>query len=210
MSRRGRVRQAVWQQGLLVLFLVILWVMLWDQLNVLNIVTGLVLAIFVTRVFYLPPVELSGRFNFFYAAVFLAWFLGHMVAASFQVAWSAVRPRGVNAGSVIELDLHTRSDLLISGVSVVLGLIPGSIAIEIDRPHSVIYVHVLDCATDEAVDAARAQIYRIEYFLIASFGSAHDITALNEWRAENGRPPVLASRSVQQRASHHREKEERR
>lgn len=196
--RRSKARRSILQQALLVLVLCALWIMLWDQFTVLNIVSGLALGILVTRWFYLPPIELSGRFNLYYAVQFVLWFTASMIVASVQVSWSAVRRRGVRAGSVIELDLHTRSDLLITAVSVVLGLIPGSICIEVDRPHSVIYVHVLDCSTEEAIDRAREQIYRIEHLLIATFGSAHDLTALNEWRMENGRKPVLAQRTIRQ------------
>ena len=195
-TKRSKARRSILQQALLVLVLCALWIMLWDQFTVLNIVTGLVLGILVTRWFYLPPVELSGRFNPFYAVQFILWFTASMIIASVHVSWSAVRRRGVRAGSVIELDLHTRSDLLITAVSVVLGLIPGSICIEVDRPHSVIYVHVLDCSTEEAIEKSREQIYRIEHLLIATFGSAHDLTALNEWRVENGRKPVLAQRTI--------------
>ncbi len=196
MTRRQRVRRSLLQQTLHVLALCVLWILLWDDLSILNIITGIVLGIIVIRMFYLPPIELSGRFNPYYAALFVGWFTASMVIASIEVSWSALRRRGVSAGSVIEIDLHTRSDLLITAVSVVLGLIPGSICIEVDRPHSVIYVHVLDCSTEEAIARSREQIYRIEHLLIATFGSAHDLTVLNEWRSENGKKPVLASRTI--------------
>ncbi|MPS76293.1 MAG: Na+/H+ antiporter subunit E, partial [Microbacterium sp.] len=40
-------------------WLIVLWMLLWAQFTVLSFLTGLVVAIFVTRVFRLPTVELS-------------------------------------------------------------------------------------------------------------------------------------------------------
>ena len=56
-------------------WLIALWMLLWGQFTVLAFVTGLVVAVFVTRVFRLPPVELSGRVNLWYGLVFVAEFL---------------------------------------------------------------------------------------------------------------------------------------
>ena len=44
------------QQLVLVFFLVVLWVMLWDSVSLMHIITGVILSFLVTRVFYLPPV----------------------------------------------------------------------------------------------------------------------------------------------------------
>lgn len=184
------------QQWLLLAGLIILWIMLWDEVSVLSVVTGFIIAWTVSRIFYLPPVELSGRLNVWYLLVFLAWFLWSMVRASIEVAWLSVRPARVRAGSLVAVDLHTRSDLLITLVALVAGLIPGSFATEINRARSTIYLHVLNCATDEDVEKARADAYRIEFYLVRAIGSGHDIAILNDWRAEQGLPPVLESKSI--------------
>ncbi|MFL0516059.1 Na+/H+ antiporter subunit E [Brevibacterium luteolum] len=187
------------QQWLLLAGLIILWIMLWDEVSVLSVVTGFIIAWTVSRIFYLPPVELSGRLNVWYLLVFLAWFLWSMVRASIEVAWLSVRPARVRAGSLVAVDLHTRSDLLITLVALVAGLIPGSFATEINRARSTIYLHVLNCATDEDVEKARADAYRIEFYLVRAIGSGHDIAILNDWRAEQGLPPVLESKSITHR-----------
>lgn len=187
------------QHWLLLAGLIILWVMLWDDVSVLTVSAGFVIAWTVSRFFYLPPVELSGRLNVWYGIVFGVWFTWSMIKASIHVAWLAVRPTKVRAGSLVAIDLHTRSDLLITLVALVAGLIPGSFATEINRARSTIYLHVLDCASDKDVEEARAVAYRIEHHLVRAIGSAHDIAILNDWREENGQPPVLAHLSITQR-----------
>ena len=55
--------RSVWRQLPLLVGLLVLWLLLWDHVDVLTVVTGVPLAVGVTRALYLPPVLLSGRFN---------------------------------------------------------------------------------------------------------------------------------------------------
>ena len=166
------------QQLVLVFFLVLLWVMLWDSVSLMHIITGVVLALVVTRVFYLPPVVLSGRFNIIHALRFGLWFLDSLMRASVQVAWFAFRRRAVGAGSVIACDLRTSSDLLMTLVADTASLIPGSIIIDSDRALGVLYLHVLDCDSEEKIFSAKQQVYLIEELLIRAVGSLRDLAAL--------------------------------
>lgn len=166
------------QQLVLVFFLVVLWVMLWDSVSLMHIITGVVLALVVTRVFYLPPVVLSGRFNILHALSYGLWFLYSLIHASVEVAWFAFRPRAVGAGSVIACDLRTSSDLLMTLVADTASLIPGSIIIDSDRALGVLYLHVLDCDSEEKIISAKAQVYHIERLLIRALGSHRDLAAL--------------------------------
>ena len=79
----------------LVAGLTVLWALLWGSWSVLTLLCGLVVALLVTQLLPLPPVPLSKRFSLPRAVWFLAVWAGHVVVASFRVAWAAVRPRGV-------------------------------------------------------------------------------------------------------------------
>ncbi|TSI13255.1 Na+/H+ antiporter subunit E [Brevibacterium aurantiacum] len=171
-------RRSFVQQLVLVFFLVLLWVMLWDAVSLMHIITGIILAFLVTRVFYLPPVVLSGRFNIIHALSYGLWFLYSLIIASVEVAWYAFRPRAVGAGSVIACDLRTSSDLLMTLVADTASLIPGSIIVDSDRALGVLYLHVLDCDSEEKVLAAKELVYHIEELLIKALGSHRDLAAL--------------------------------
>ena len=166
------------QQLVLVFFLVLLWVMLWDSVSLMHIITGVILAFVVTRVFYLPPVVLSGRFNIIHALNYGLWFLYSLIHASVEVAWYAFRPRAVGAGSVIACDLRTSSDLLMTLVADTASLIPGSIIIDSDRAQGILYLHVLDCDSEEKILSAKQLVYHIEELLIKAVGSHRDLAAL--------------------------------
>lgn len=169
------------QQLVLVFFLVVLWVMLWDSVSLMHILTGVVLALVVTRVFYLPPVVLSGRFNFIGALNYGLWFMYSLIHASVEVAWFGFRRRAVGAGSVIACDLRTSSDLLMTLVADTASLIPGSIIIDSDRAQGVLYLHVLDCDSEEKIVSAKKQVYHIEELLIRALGSHRDLAALKAY-----------------------------
>lgn len=166
------------QQLVLLVSLVLLWLMLWDSITVVTVVSGIVLAFVVTRVFYLPPVVLSGRFNVWHALVFGLWFLYSVLHASIEVAWYAFRRKAVGAGSVIACDLRTSSDLVLTLIADTASLIPGSIIIDSDRAMGMLYLHFLDCDSEEKLRKAKAQVYYIEELLIRTLGSHRDLAAL--------------------------------
>ena len=78
MSRR---RISLRQELPLLVWLVIVWGALWQDFSPGNLLFGALLAVAVARLFYLPPVELSGRFNILYAVPFALMFLAKVAVA---------------------------------------------------------------------------------------------------------------------------------
>lgn len=178
-------------------FLVIVWIMLWDSVSMLTVLTGIGVAFGVMWLFRLPPIKLSGRFNIIYGLRFVGWFVYKVCTASVHVAWLAVRPKQVGPGSMVAVALNTRSDLLITLVTLVNGLLPGTFVTEVDRANAVLYLHALGANTSTAVEQARAETYTIERHLVMALGSAHDLAALNEWRLARGEAPVLRHKALE-------------
>jgi multicomponent Na+:H+ antiporter subunit E len=168
----------VWQQLPLLVALVVLWMLLWGSVSWLNLVTGILLAVGVTRVLYLPPVELSGRFNVIWFVVFLVRFLGQLVVASFLVAFQAFRPRGISRNSIVAVQLVTRSDFIMTVTAVAISVIPGSIVLEADREGGILYLHALGTDDQSSVDAVRETVLRTEARLVRAVGSLDDVRRL--------------------------------
>ena len=176
-EEQTRRRATLLEQVPLLLALVALWMMLWGSVTVLTIVTGIVVALAVTRAFYLPPVELSGRFNVFWFAVFVARVLGEIVVASFQVAFQAFAREPMPYSAVIRIDLRTRSDFIMTGTAIAASVVPGSVVLEIDRVNARLYVHTLGARTPDDIEKARAHVLSLEHDLLRAWGSA------DEWKA---------------------------
>ncbi len=174
------VRWNLWRQLPLLLGLVLLWAILWGQVTWLSLITGLIVAVTVTRVFYLPPAELSGRINFWYALVFLVYLLLDVAVASFTVAYQALNPRPIPRSSVIGIQLRTRSDLIMTLDAIAMSLVPGSLVVEADRERSVLYLHTFATHTIEDVEAMRRKVLVVEARIVRAIGSRADLERLHE------------------------------
>ena len=162
----------LWRQLPFFVWLIALWMLLWGQFTVLAFVTGLVAAVAVTRVFRLPPVELSGRLNLWYGLVFVVTFFAALVRGSLLVAWQVLDVRRQPGGSIIAVNLRTDDDLIMTHTAVTASLIPGSLVIEADRDRRVLYLHVLGATTPEEVDHQRRAVLGWEARIVRAVGSA--------------------------------------
>lgn len=172
---RARMRKVLLHQLPLLIWLVLLWMLLWGAFSWMNLVSGAIIALIVTRVFYLPPIQLSGRFNVWWAFRFGVRFLWDVLSASVQVSWLAINPRSIPSSSVVAVPLRSRSDLIMTLVSISISLVPGSLVVEADRLRAVLYVHVLNTRTPEDVDVARADVLDVERRIVLALGSRDDI-----------------------------------
>jgi multicomponent Na+:H+ antiporter subunit E len=187
----------------LLVWLVLVWGALWGDFGFGNLLFGLLLALLVTWVLYLPAVQLSGRFNPLQFLLFAATFVWQVAVASFQVMLVAivVGPRTRNA--VIGVPLRTRSDLLITATGHTMSLIPGSLVVEVDRSTSTVYFHALNVRGPEEAEAFRRAVRRIEAAWIRIMGTREELDALRaEFRAGGTRPsaairaPVTAQQQM--------------
>jgi multicomponent Na+:H+ antiporter subunit E len=185
----GRWQGFLLQLPLLV-WLVVLWLLLWGQVSVMSVLTGILLALLVTRLFYLPPVDFSGRFHVYWALAFAWHFAVDLVRGSVFVAWQAVDPRGVPVNSVLAVQLHTRSDIIMTLTAEAISLIPGSLVVEVDRERSLLYVHALGTPDDAAAEKARRTVLVVEERIVRAIGSEHDVWMVNRERTAAGRPPL--------------------
>ncbi|AZS35455.1 hypothetical protein CVS47_00047 [Microbacterium lemovicicum] len=170
----------LWRQLPFLLWLVALWMLLWGQFTIVALLTGLVVAVFVTRVFRLPPVELSGRVNLWYGLVFVLSFLWALVRGSLTVAWQVLNPRAYPGTAIIAVPLQTDDDLIMAHVAVTASLIPGSLIVESDRDRRILYLHVIGVKDREAVEEQRRSVRRWESRIVLAVGSKAQVEQLEK------------------------------
>ena len=152
-----------------VLGLTLLWLLMWGEVTAILVVGGLLVSLVVLVVFPFPKADWGGSFRPWSFVVLVSRFAFDLVVASFQVAWLAVRPRPLGRSAVIQVQLHTRSDLLLVLTGELVSLVPGSLLIELDADHGVMTLHVLDGEQDLA--RVEAQVLAQERRVIAALGS---------------------------------------
>ena len=176
-SRRSFVRELGLQVPFL-LWLVVLWMLLWQQFTPLSLVSGLLVAVFVTRVFRLPTVELVGRVNVWYAFLCVVQFLWAVLAGALSVTAQVFDFRRLPGAAIVEVPLRYADDIIMTHVSVASSLIPGSLVVETDRDRRIVYVHVIGVRGASDVEAVRAEVLNWERRIVRALGTPAQYRAL--------------------------------
>ena len=168
----------LWRQLPFFFWLIALWMLLWGQFTAVAFITGLVVAVFVTSVFRLPPVELSGRLNLWYGLVFVVTFFGALVRGSLLVAWQVIDPWKRVGSAVIAVQLRTDDDLIMTHTGVTASLIPGSLIVEADRDRRILYLHVLGPRTDADIASQKRAVLGWEARIVRAVGSPEQLAVI--------------------------------
>jgi len=191
--KRSIVRDILLQLPFIV-WLVVLWMLLWHQFTPLALVTGIVVALFVIRVFRLPTVELVGRVNLWYALVFIVLFLGAVVMGAISVTVQVFDLRRQPGTAIVAIPLRYADDIVTTHVAVTASLIPGSLVVESDRDRRILYLHVIGMRTRADVEAFRANVLNWERRIVRAVGTPAQYRALREDEAAERRGEASAQR----------------
>lgn len=167
-------RLKFWNRWPMVVWLTGVWVLLWGELSVANVVVGAFLAIGLLTVFPMPKIGFEGRPWVPGMAALAVRFTGDVAMASVQVARRALGRR-VPRGAVIRVRLRSHSDLLLTITSQLCSLVPGSIIVEAHRLTGTLYIHVFDVDDAGGIDAARAHALAIERRVMYALASDAEI-----------------------------------
>jgi multicomponent Na+:H+ antiporter subunit E len=154
-----------------VLWLVVVWVLLWGDLSVANVLAGLAVSLLITHGLRLPPIDFHGTVHPFGLVVLVARFLVDLVHASFQVSMLALRPDRLPHGAVIGVQLRSHSDLYLTLTAELCSLVPGSLVVEAHRVTGRLYLHVLDVAQVGGIERARRIVLDQEERVLRAFAS---------------------------------------
>lgn len=168
----------------LVIWLVLVWGALWQDFSPGNLLFGAIIAYGVVNVFYLPPVELTGRFNVFWASAFVGRFLYKLVRASVEIALLGVTHGPSLRSAVVAVELRSHSDFLVTATGHAISLIPGSLVLEVDRSTSTLYLHCLNVTSAAGADVVRRDVRATEAWLIRIMGTKADLRALQQQEAD--------------------------
>ena len=174
--RAPRVRRQTNLAAIVVLTAV--WVLLWDEVSLFLVLTGVGLAVLVGLVFPLPPIDLHGRFRPVQALRLLGRLLVDAFRASVDVVTLAFRLGTVPRSSIVRVRLRSRFDLYLTLTAELVSLVPGTIVLEVHRATGTLYLHVLGATDDAAIEEATRAVLEAEARVLRTFGSASEVAAL--------------------------------
>ncbi|WP_029362606.1 Na+/H+ antiporter subunit E [Brachybacterium squillarum] len=166
---RGPVRSLrrswVWLLGS-----VVLWCLLWGEVEVKTVLGGLVVAAGVFWLFPMPPTGSELTLRPLRMLAFLGRFLVDLVVSAVEVAWYAIRPGPQPPSSVVAVTLASRSDFFLTFTGVLTTLIPGSVVVEAQRATGTLFLHVIGAGTPAQVERARQRVRDQERRLLLAVG----------------------------------------
>ncbi len=163
------------------LWFVVLWLMLWTDISVGNVVSGVLVALFVvslTRRITVPYPDAGGyRISPIGLVVFTGHVIWSLIKSNLFLAWEIVTPTNTIATGNVEVQLRSTSPAIAMAVSNVVTLTPGTVTVGVSDDSSVLTIAVLHL--DEPAEVRRS-VRRTEQLAIRAFGSRTARQALAE------------------------------
>jgi multicomponent Na+:H+ antiporter subunit E len=155
-------------------WLVAVWLLLWGDVTVANVLSGLIVAGLVVA---LAGSRRRGQITVrpLAAVRFAAHFAVQLVVATAVVAWEVVTPRNRIRTAIVAVPLHGCSDAVATLIADTISLTPGTLTVEVDRQPLTLYVHVLHLRDVEQV---RRDVRRIEVLAVRAFGNDEALAGL--------------------------------
>ena len=167
------MRTRVTHQLPLLAWLVVVWVALWGSPTPANVLGGLGIGLVLLLALPLSHVDTAAIVRPGALLRFVGFFVVDLVRSSWQVVRLVLRPQVHLHQAVVALPVRGASDQLLTLLSNAVSLTPGTLTLEVDRPRSTLYVHVIDAGRGPAgVTAARAKLLVVERLAIEAVGSA--------------------------------------
>ncbi|PZG14770.1 Na+/H+ antiporter subunit E [Nonomuraea aridisoli] len=154
----------------LVAWLAAVWVTLWGDLSVGNVLGGLVAGLVVTWLLPMPVLDPGLRLRPVALVVFLVWFAWDLVLSTARVVFWVAHP-GRPPSQIVRTPLRTTSDSMVVLILVALSTVPGTLVLEVDERELV--VHVLG-RREDATEIARADVAELESRIVRAFGTRRD------------------------------------
>ncbi len=175
-SRRGG-----WQPRAIIA-LAAVWVLLWDQVTLGNVVNGLIVGAVITQIFPLPSIQYFGRVHPWRVIVLVARFLYDLVPAALHISIATFARNPRHGGSIVEVPLRTHSEFYMTIVATLVSLIPGSFVVEARRSANVLYVHWFDITSKEGVADIRQNVLDVEKRVVRAIGTPEEIELVMQER----------------------------
>lgn len=181
-SSRRRLRFRL--QWRAVLLLALIWVLLWGNFSLIDLLVGIVLAWLITITFPLPPIRYHGRPHPLGLLKLAATVLRDLAVASWRLTISSfARVIDFNP-AVIRVKLRSTHDLYQVETAELISIVPGSIVIDARRSTRTLYLHLVDVDPDEGVEQAREAALDVERRVLEAMANSREIARMKRQEAQ--------------------------
>ena len=155
-------------------WLTLVWVLLWGEFSLGQLVFGVLVALLVTTLLPLPSSPMKWTVRPTALVRLVLEFARDLIVASFQVTVLAVTGRRP-LSSVIRVQLHGHSDVYLATTAGLVSLVPGTVVVDAHRLTGTLYLHVLDARDAEALQRAHDSALRQEELVLRAFATRAEL-----------------------------------
>ena len=149
-------------------WLVLLWVVLWRDLSVANVASGVLVAVVLLALFPFGPSSSRIRLRPVPLLRLLLAFAWSVIRANLTVAWEVVTPGSRVREGIVAVPLQGSDPVVTTLVSHAITLAPGTMVIDVVGDElPVLLVHVLHLRSPEVV---RREVQHLERLALAALG----------------------------------------
>lgn len=157
----------------LLIWLVIVWILLWGEVSVANVLSGLVVSILIVVGSGIGSPSKTepddrARVSPIHLALFAFFVLAKLVQSNLALARVVMIPGNRIRSGVLAIELRSDQPLVMITVANVITLTPGTMTLESKGSPATLYVNVLQLHDPEAV---RRDVADIELRAVKAFGS---------------------------------------
>lgn len=194
MRRSESRRRLRWRlQWRAILALTVIWVILWGNYSLVDILAGLVIGWLVTVTFPLPPIRYHGRLRPIGLLVLVLTTTRDLAVASWRLTLSAFAPRIDFHPAVIRVRLRANQDLYQVETAELISIVPGSIVIDARRSTRVLYLHLVDVSGPDGVEESRQHSLEVERRVMEAVASDAELAALRRKAASEAETSEAAA-----------------
>lgn len=137
-----------------------LWLLAWGQISVANVVSGIAVAAALLAAFP-PPTSRSStvRVKPLAVAKLAGYVAVQLLTSNIVMTREVLHRRSTSQPGVLTHRLQQPSEHVVTVMTSVIALSPGTMTVDVDRTSSTIYVHFLFLRD---IDASRASLVRLE------------------------------------------------
>lgn len=168
------------RQVVAALWLLVVWVALWEDLSVGTVIGGSIVAVMVVR---LVPTRRTGnppQFRIGATIRLLFIFLRELMKASAVVAWEVITPSSRINEAIVAVPIRGVSNGITTLVANLITLTPGTVTIEVRSSPAMLYIHVLHL---RSVEEVRTDVRGLEQLVIEAFAPRLADTEIAEGEA---------------------------
>jgi multicomponent Na+:H+ antiporter subunit E len=154
-----------------VAFLLGIWLLLWGEVSVANVVSGLLVAALLLVVFPRRPATAGFVVRPLPALRFFAFFAREMVESVALLSREVLSRRSRFHTGVLAVPVHGCPASLQAAVANLIALTPGTMTVRIETDPPILYVHVL---IFHDIETVRVKIERLNRLVVLAFAARDD------------------------------------